>query len=496
MTMNRPLALASLALLAGCTVGPNYSGPPAAAPRAAQAPAFVRAGDAPVAPAPPVARWWEALADPTLSALETRALAANPDLAAAEAKLRQARASLREQKANLLPKGSDSALYAHARFPGLNLESQSGSDSGQGGGGGASNIDLYNLGFDASWEVDIFGGQRRAIEATRATAEGAEANLADAQVSLTAEVAQAYVNVRDRQTRIALNRQSIAMQEQMLALTRQRFVSGTASRLDVERLSQQLDSTRADVTPLNAELDAYQDELATLTGDEPGTLDASLATAAALPLPPAQVAIGDPAGLLQRRPDIRAAERTLAADTAKIGQARAAQFPSLSFMGIIGIGGTRPSDLTKLDDFTALLAPQLSWSFLDFGRNAAKVKQAEATRDEAEAKYRSAVLAALRDAEDALSQFRNRRGTVATLARAKASADTAADLSRQRYAAGTSTLIDLLDAQRQQLEAEQNLSIAKAGLTGDFVTIQKALGLGWGADAPRNGTGGAQPISR
>jgi outer membrane protein TolC len=148
-------------------------------------------------------------------------------------------------------------------------------------------------------------------------------------------------------------------------------------------------------------------------------------------------------------------------------------------MGIIGIGGTSPSDLTKLDDFTALIAPQLSWSFLDFGRNAAKVKQAEGVRDEAQAKYRSAVLAALKDAEDSLSRFRYRRMTVATLARAGAAADEAAALSRQRYAAGTTTLIDLLDAQRQQIEAEQSLSIAKAGLTGDFVAIQKALGLGW-----------------
>jgi NodT family efflux transporter outer membrane factor (OMF) lipoprotein len=483
--MNRrafPL-LALPALLSACTVGPNYAGPPDAAPRAAKAAAFARAGDAPVTAQPPVARWWDALADPTLDAIETQAIAANPDLAAAEARLRQARASLREQKANLLPKGSASAVYANARFPGLNLGS---SDSGNGSDsdGKATDIDLYNLGFDASWEVDLFGGQRRAIEAARATTEAAQADLADAQVSLTAEVAQAYLNVRDRQRRIALNRESIARQEQMLALTRQRFVSGTASRLDVERLNQQLDSSRADTTPLTAELEAYLDEIATLTNNEPGALDQTLATAAPLPLPPAEVAIGDPAALIQRRPDIRAAERTLAADTAKIGQAEAARFPSLSFMGIIGIGGTKPSDLTHLDDFTALIAPQLNWSFLDFGRNAAKVKQAEGVRDEAEAQYRSTVLAALRDAEDSLSRFRYRRITVATLARAKASADRALDLSRQRYAAGTSTLIDLLDAERTQIEAEQSLSIAQAGLTGDFVAIQKALGLGWQAPSP------------
>jgi NodT family efflux transporter outer membrane factor (OMF) lipoprotein len=479
-------SLGLLALLGGCMVGPNYSGPPVAAPKAAQAPGFVRTGDLPVAAQPPVARWWEALADPVLSDIEQRALAANPDLAAAEARLRQARASLREQKANLLPKGSASAVYAHARFPGLNIGE---SDDGGSGGGSATDLNLYNLGFDASWEVDLFGGQHRAVQAARATAESAQDNLADAQVSLTAEVAQAYVNVRDRQARIALSRQSVARQEQILALTRQRYDHGTASRLDVARLSQQLDSTRADLTPLSAELDAYLDELATLTGAEPGALDPLLTPPRALPLPPAQVAIGDPAALLQRRPDIRAAERTLAADTAKIGQAEAARFPSLSFMGIVGIGGTKPSNLTDLDDFTALLAPQLNWSFLDFGRTAARVAQAKGTRDEAEAKYRSTVLAALRDAEDSLSRFRARRITVATLARAKASADEAAALSRQRYAAGTTTLIDLLDATRQQIEAEQSLSVAQAGLTGDFVAIQKALGLGWSApDA-------AQPVA-
>jgi NodT family efflux transporter outer membrane factor (OMF) lipoprotein len=476
-----PVALA--ALLAGCTVGPNYSGPPVAAP-GTLAPAFVRTGDAPVMPRPPAARWWDALGDATLSAIETRALAANPDLAAAEARIRQARAGLREQKADLLPNGSASALYAHARIPGLDLDQLStGSGQtaqGQGGGDSASSIDLYNLGFDASWEVDLFGGQRRAVEAARATVGGAQADLADAQVSLTAEVAQAYINLRDRQRRIALNERSTAMQEQMLALTRQRYDRGTASREDVAGLTQQLDTTRANDTPLRAERDAYLDELATLSGESPGALDPMLAIPGPVPLPPAQVAIGDPAALLQRRPDIRSAERTLAADTAKIGQADAARFPKVSFMGIIGIGGASPRDLTHLDDFTALLAPQISWNFLDFGRNAARIHQAEAVRDEAEAKYRSAVLAALRDAEDSLSRFRYRRATVASLARAAASADEAVALAQQRYAGGTITLIALLDSQRQQIDADETLSVAKAALTGDFVAIQKALGLGWG----------------
>ena len=469
-----------VALLAGCTVGPHYAGPPAGA---GHAPGFVRAGDAPVTSAVPAARWWETLGDPTLDALVVRALGANPNVAVAQARLRQARAALRVAKADELPSASATGLYAHAHLPGLDLgqldTSGNNGSNGNGGGGSSTDLDLYNLGFDATWEVDLFGGQRRGVEAARATAAAAQANIADAQVSLSAEVVQAYVNLRDRQRRLALTARSLAMQQRMLDLTRERFGRGTASRLDVTRLQNQVDSTRADATPLNAERDAYLDELATLTGDDPGTLDATLTPVRPIPLPPAQVAIGDPAALLQRRPDIRAAERTLAADTAKIGQAEAARFPKVSFMGIVGLGGTSPSDLTKLDDFVALIAPQISWSFLDFGRNKARVVQAEGVRDEAEAQYRATVLAALRDAEDSLSRFRYRRITVATLARGKAEADESVALSEQRYQAGTTTLIDLLDAQRQQVAADQSLSVAEAGLTGDFVAIQKALGLGW-----------------
>jgi NodT family efflux transporter outer membrane factor (OMF) lipoprotein len=437
--------------------------------------AFVRSGDAPVTAQAPAARWWESLNDPVLTGLVDKAIAANPDAQAAKARLRQARSALGLEKANSAPSVNAMAVYARAHLPPFNLGGSSDSSNNN----GSTDLNLYNLAFDASWEIDLFGGQRRKTEAARATAQAAEASLADVQVSLSAEVVQAYVNLRDRQQRMALNAASITRQEQMLDLTRQRVERGTASGIEFSRLSTQLDGTRAQAVPLNAERDAYLDELATLIGEEPGALDAQLGAVAPLPLPPATVDIGDPAALLQRRPDIRAAERTLAADTAKIGAAEAARFPRLSFMGLIGIGGTSLSDLGHLDDFVALAAPQLSWNFLDFGRNRARIGQAEAVRDEAEAKYRATVLAALRDAEGSLSRFRYRRIEVATLTRAKVSADEAARLSTQRYTAGTSSLIDLLDAQRQQIAAEQNLSVAQAGLTSDFIAIQKSLGLGW-----------------
>ncbi|WP_285020782.1 efflux transporter outer membrane subunit [Novosphingobium sp. fls2-241-R2A-195] len=474
--MRSQILLLSLAtgLLAGCTVGPDYAGPPKTASDAAGA-AFVRA-DAGTTSAPPVADWWKTLGDPQLDALITRALARNTDIRAAEARLRQARAALGEQRANSAPKASASALYAHAHIPGANLGS---SDSGEESGSSSSDLNLYNVGFDASWEIDLFGGQRRAVEAARAQMEGTEASLADVQVSISANVAQSYLNLRDRQQRIALGEQSVAMQQDMLVLTRQRFDRGTATAADVAQAESQLDATRARIAPLAAERDAYFNALAVLTGQQPGAVDADLSGGGEIPLPPALVPVGDPSVLLAHRPDIRAAERTLAADTAKIGQAEAARFPRLSFMGLIGIGGTKISDLGNLDDFVAVGAPQLSWSFLDFGRTKAKVGQARATRDEAEARYDGALLSALQDAEDALARFREARVTVASLARVRDKAALTERLAQSRYKAGTTTKVAALSARNDLNRAEQDLVSARAALTGDYVAIQKALGFAW-----------------
>lgn len=497
MRSTLPIVFLAAGLLGGCrTVGPDYAGPPA--PPATPG-AFARAGDlAGVLPAAAPARWWTALNDPLLDRLEERALTANPNLDVARARLRQARAALAGARANGLPNGTATALAAHARLPPL-ADKLGGSGGSADGGAGLqipSSLNLYNVGFDATWEIDLFGGVRRATEAADAGAAAAQASLADAQVSLAAEVAQAYVGLRATQARMLLADAAIARQQRMVDLTARRVQGGTASTLDLTRLQGQLEATRAEAEPLAAQLDAARDALAVLVGGAPGSLDAELGTPPApasaadtaptdsVPLPPAQVAVGNPASLLQRRPDIRAAERTLAARTAQVGQAEAARFPRLTLLGLIGIGGTHPSDLTHLDDYTAIAAPRLSWNVLDFGRNRARVDQAEGVRAEAEAQYRAAVLDALRDAEDALARFRQRRTTVATVARARAAAAEASRLTRARQQAGTASLIDVLDAERQLLAADQNLAAARAALTDDFISLQKALGLGWSASGP------------
>jgi NodT family efflux transporter outer membrane factor (OMF) lipoprotein len=482
--MRRSFALCGMALLAGCTVGPNYGGPPEIASASKAAGKFVRAGDPALVSGPGIARWWDTLNDATLSALVDDALAHSVSIEIAQSRIREARAKLDEGSANLLPSVAASALYLHARLPGSGLGNQTeqdGSDSGDGGSSGSdsSSINFYNVGANVSWEPDLFGGRRRGIEASRATLDQSYADLADAQVSLSAQVAQSYVNLRDVQERARLNTRSTELQSQSVALTRQRYAAGTASKLDVERLQGQLESTAAQNVPLAAQIAMYKDALAVLTGRAPGELDAMLETSAPLPLPPAQVAIGDPATLIASRPDVRAAERALAASTANIGAQKARMFPGIKFSGILGLGGTSPGDVLDPSKLAALLIPQLSWPILDFGRNRAQVRQAEAQRDTADAQYRQAVLQALQDAEDSLARFGSSRSQLAGFLRSERSTASAVALNRQRYEAGTSTLIEQHDIERQDLSAAIAVSQAKAQLTIDYIAIQKALGLGW-----------------
>lgn len=476
-------SLLPLLILAGCTVGPNYDGPPKVAADATARGTFVRAQDRALTREPGLARWWEALGDPTLTALVDDALAHSPQIDRAQATIRQARAELRTQQLNQLPKVSASASYLHAKVPDVNIAGASG-PTPQGAAPDTS-FNFYNLGGTASWEPDLFGGNRRGVEGARATVAERFADLADAQVSLSAEVAQTYVNLRDVQHRILLNRQSTLLQQQALALTRRRYAGGTATELDVQRLENQLNQTDAQNLPLSAQLDEYRNQLAVLTGRAPGTLDATLATVIPVPLPPASVPVGDPAKLIAHRPDVRLAERALAASTAQIGVNMAKMYPSISFTGLLGLGGTALRDVVDPNKFTALLAPQLSWSFLDFGRNRAMVRQSEAQRDQAEAQYRQAVLSALQDAENSLSQFGNRRQQLAQLAEAERSANRSAHLNALRVQAGTSTVIDQLDIERQRYAATISVAQATAQFTNSYIAVQKALGLGW-TDPPSN----------
>lgn len=467
--------LVALVLLGACTVGPNYAGPPKAASDAVARGGFVRAKDTTFVPAPGLARWWEALGDTTLNGMIDDALAHSPNIDLAQARIREAQAQVTSRRANELPSISASATYLHAGLPGTNLGGSSSDESSS----DISSLNFYNLGGTASWEVDLFGGGRRGIEQARAGVAQRFADLADAQVSLSAQVAQAYVNLRDVQERQRLNTESSKLQRQALDLTRQRLQAGTASQLDVQRLQTQVQNTDAQNVPLAAQIDQYKDQLAVLTGRTPGALDPQLDALAPVPLPPAQVPVGDPATLIAHRPDIRSAERALAAGNANIGVQTAKLYPKINFMGILGLGGTSPGDVFDPGKLTSLVAPMLSWSFLDFGRTRAAIHTAEAQRDQAEAQYREKVLEALQDAEKNLSLFGNVRQQLGQLRGAEATAEQSARLNAQRYQAGTSTLIDQLDIERQRLSAAIAVAQAKAQLTNAYIGVQKSLGLGW-----------------
>jgi outer membrane protein TolC len=247
----------------------------------------------------------------------------------------------------------------------------------------------------------------------------------------------------------------------------------------VGQANRALQATTRELASAEADVEVYLNALAALTGEEPGSLDPLLTPVRDVPLPPESVAIGDPASLLRRRPDIRAAERNLAAATARIGVAEAARFPKISFMGILGIGGTSLDDLVDLGNISKIALPQLQWGLLDFGRTSAAIAQTRAGRDEAEAQYRQVVLGALQDAETSLSRFAQQRRTVAALAEINRSAEQSAALTRQRYEQGVISLGDSLEAERQRLIAQANLRSGIAALTASYVAVQKSLGLGW-----------------
>ena len=464
IALGLPLAL-PLALGA-CAVGPEYAGPPkVVGPKSGDA-AFTR-GAKVAEQGPVLARWWEVLGDAQLNALVVDALAHSPSVEDAQARVREAGAVLNQKKASDLPSVSPTLIAAKADLPPFTA------------GGKRSSLEIYNLGATASWEPDFWGINKRTNENARAGVDRAKAQLADAQVSLSAQVAQAYVNLRDAQNRAAMVAQVVALREQALDLVRQRHGAGVATLADVARYEGDMRSAMAQAAPVRAQIEVALNQLAVLTGKAPGDLDAALAQAAPLPVLPARVAVGDPAELLARRPDVRAAERLLAGNTAQVGVARAKLRPRLSFTGILGMGSSSISSI--VDPATAAygILPQLKWTGLDWGKGQASVVQAKAERDSAEAQYRRAVLNALEDAESSLSRFGAARERLMQLEAGEGTARTNARLGAQRVSAGTSSKLEQTEREAQLLNAAITSAQGRAEVVVDYIAIAKALGLGW-----------------
>ncbi|MCW1384142.1 efflux transporter outer membrane subunit [Novosphingobium sp. KCTC 2891] len=470
-----PALVAGLLLSACTTVGPNYTGAPDVASNAASRGAFLRADAAARAEAP-AASWWQALGDPVLDGLIADALAGSPNVAIANARIAQARAGLAANRTAILPSVNVSAAAPYFNVPG-------GLFSSNGQSGGRDSVNVYNVGFDSSWEIDLFGGTRRKIEAASARADAAEAGLADAQVTLSAEIARAYVALRARQAVLSVLDRQAAIDDQLVQLAQARLSGGTAPEQPLNEARGQRAQTEGDRAKARADVTVLADQLAVLTGREPGTLDSLIASPGPVPLPPESVAVGDPALLLRSRPDVRIAERQLAAANADVGVQIANRFPKISFLGLLGLGGQNIGDIFDPSKIIGLAVPQLKWSLFDGGRTEAQIRNAKGAYAEAEATYRARVLGALQDAETSLTRFGGQRITFAKALEGQGQAARSASLQQQRAQAGTIGRSDALTAERQALQAQLAAVSARADLTTGFIAVEKSLGLGW-APAP------------
>lgn len=466
----RPLILLCLAIVSSCTVGPVYRPPAPALPAT-----WSEAEDSGVSTQPAqsaqLAQWWTAFQDPLLTTLMRRAAEVNLDVRLAVARVREVRAARGIVAAERQPQGNTSAAYSRNRSS-ANAVPIPTRDS-----------DLFQLGFDARWELDIFGGARRALEAAEADIEAALAERQAILVSLAGEVARQYLELRDAQAQLAITRTNLAAQHETLELSQVRFQAGLSSDLDVVRAEAQVATTLSHIPTLEVHLRQGMHHLAVLLGQEPGVLATELAAAAPIPSPPLVVAVGLPATLLQRRPDLRRAERDLAAATARIGVATAELYPRLTLSGTLGQQSLHLTDLPLPGSQFWSLGPSLRWPIFDAGRIRATIQVYDARQEQALVRYEKTLLTALEDVENALvaygqEQTRQRALSIAVEANRRAVA-----VATELYTKGLADFLNVLDAQRALLAAESQLMQSTTALSVQVVTLYKALGGGWEPEA-------------
>ncbi|PTQ13175.1 Fis family transcriptional regulator [Sphingomonas oleivorans] len=473
---SRPVLAVSLALSA-CTAGPDYHAP------APIVPASFGSGDA-GAPQQDMSGWWRRLGDPLLDGLVARAMAANLDVRQAASRIAGARAQERIAGAGSRPQLGASAQGSYIRLSkNSNIAEIAGAGTGTPDFGSAglpgSDFATYQAGFDASWEIDLFGGTRRAVEAARARSQAAEWSLRDAQVLLAAEVGSAYLRYRAFDRRIAIADAQLRDGRMLLDFVNTRVRNGLATSLDARRQEREIARVAADREGLVAEREAELHALGVLLGQAPLAFADELRRRAPAPVAPLSVPPGLPSELLLRRPDIRAAERHLAAATADIGVAAAALFPKITLSGAVNLVSTSLAHLLSIDSLQPNGAGRIGLPLLDGGRRRGAVALREAQAGEAWLGYQKTVLAALRDVEDALSRLEADRRREVQLAASDAAARDALETARVQYRHGLVPFIDMLDAQNALGSAEDMLAQARAATAQDIVSLYKALGGGW-----------------
>ena len=462
--------LLSPLIAAACAVGPDYRPPD----DAAVIPTAYSSNDVAVAPSAPVDHWWTQLGDSNLDALIQDALSGNPDLAAAEARIQQSRALARAAGADFWPSINASGRVSRDKLSrnGENLALIPFNPP-------TTQFTDYRVGVDASWEIDLAGRTRREVEAAVARFGSQTESRNDARVVVAAEVASAYVEYRVAAERQDLAQRTAANLAESARLIELQQRAGLASMSDLR--SAEADQLAAAESPalLDASRRAALERLFALTSIPTATLEARLAAPSRIPQPPAATPIGVPATLLKRRPDVRRAERELAAATADAGVAVAAQFPRLSLTGNGGFDSVRTGDLTSAASRYWSIAPQLTLPIFAAGRLHQQSKAAEAGRQAALESYRSSVLHAIADAESAVVQYAGDRRNASSLAGAASRLEENAALQRQRYTAGDVSQVEVLAAERSANRAADQRSQSAGQSVLDFVALQKALGGGW-----------------
>ena len=430
-----------------------------------------------------LANWWSALGDPLLSSLIDRAQKGNLDLKKAQASIREARARMGLAKASFSPTIEASGSATRSR----------GSENTGGETIVNSNVvsgvmtsDLYSLGFDASWELDIVGGVRRSVEAAQATLEASRENMRDVLVSLLAEVAKNYVDVRTYQARIAIAEDNLKTQEETYQLTVWRNQAGLSDELAVEQARYNLENTRANIPALRTGLDAAMNSIAVLLGEQPGGVHEELSKQEPIPAAPMNILAGVPADMIRRRPDIRKAERELASQTAQIGVATADLYPKFTLSGSIGLESISTGNLLSSGSRNYSFGPSITIPIFSGGATIQNIEIQSALQEQYLIAYKTAILGALKDVENALIAYVHEQYRRQALIDAAAAAKQAAQLSKTKYQAGLSDFSDVLDAQRSLLSYEDELATSEGMVTTNLISLYKALGGGWTSSEGKN----------
>lgn len=459
-------------IIAGCAVvGPDYVPPDTPMPEAWHTPAksglvgeHLNKGA--------LVDWWSILDDPVLTNLVESAVAGNLGLKEARARVREARARRGISTADRFPTIDASGS---ARLSRSSEETGSGSER-----------ELYAAGFDAAWELDVFGGKKRAVEVAGAELQASEEDLRDVLVSLLAEVALNYVELRSFQARLSVAEANLDAQKETYNITRWRRQAGLTTQLDVDQAKYSLEQTRAQIPGLQTGLEQAKNRLAVLIGQHPGSLRNALAERKAIPITPLEVAVGVPADILRRRPDVRRAERRLAAQTAQIGVATADLYPRFSLLGSIGLEALLPGNLFSFGSRTHGIGSTVAWPLFDAGAIRSNIEVQSALQQQALIRYEAAVLAALEDVENALVAYAMEQSRRQSLTKATEAARRAVELAQIQYSSGLIEFSNVLMAQRSLLSLQDQLAVSEGGVTSNLIALYKSLGGGWKSLMPDN----------